>query len=58
LAEIAAKYQHFGNCFPNVNIALNEALNNANPDDLILICGSVFLAGEVKLLQDKMKDNQ
>ena len=58
LAEIAAKYQHFGNCFPNVNIALNEALNNANLDDLILICGSVFLAGEVNLLQEKMKDNQ
>ncbi len=58
LAEIASKYQHFGKCFANVNIALNEALNNANPDDLILICGSVFLAGEVKLLQDKMKDNQ
>jgi dihydrofolate synthase/folylpolyglutamate synthase len=58
LAEIAAKYQHFGNCFPNVNIALNEALNNANLVDLILICGSVFLAGEVNLLQEKMKDNQ
>lgn len=58
LAEIAAKYNHFGECFPNVNIALNEALIQANQDDLILICGSVFLAGEVKLLQEKMKDNQ
>ncbi|MBS1579382.1 MAG: bifunctional folylpolyglutamate synthase/dihydrofolate synthase [Bacteroidetes bacterium] len=38
-----------GNCFLNVNIALKEAMQNADKNDLILICGSVFLVGEVEL---------
>jgi hypothetical protein len=28
---------------------LEAAVLNANPKDLILICGSVFLAGEINL---------
>jgi dihydrofolate synthase/folylpolyglutamate synthase len=36
-----------GEIFPDVNTALNAALNKAGKNDLILICGSVFLIGEV-----------
>lgn len=57
LASIAATYNHFGTCFPNVNIALKDALRAATPQDLILICGSVFLAGEVEMLQNKMNED-
>jgi dihydrofolate synthase/folylpolyglutamate synthase len=37
-----------GRAFTNVNLALQHALQHANKDDLIIICGSVFLVGEVK----------
>src|SRR5260221_4888714 len=36
-----------GNTFSEVNNALKAALQHAHADDLILICGSVFLVGEV-----------
>jgi len=36
-----------GSSWPDVNTALREARQHANSDDLILICGSVFLVGEV-----------
>ena len=49
LAAASAKYHLEGKTFPNVNIALAEALTHADKQDLILICGSVFLAGEVNL---------
>jgi dihydrofolate synthase/folylpolyglutamate synthase len=46
----AAKPLHLeGKIFSEVNAALKEALTHAHPDDLILVCGSVFLAGEVTL---------
>jgi dihydrofolate synthase/folylpolyglutamate synthase len=38
-----------GKHFPNVKQALEAAVLKAGPKDLILICGSVFLAGEVNL---------
>lgn len=37
-----------GDMYPNVNVALAQALTYASKDDLILICGSVFLVGEVE----------
>jgi dihydrofolate synthase/folylpolyglutamate synthase len=37
-----------GKTFTNVNIALKEAITKADKEDLILVCGSVFLVGEVK----------
>jgi dihydrofolate synthase/folylpolyglutamate synthase len=44
----AAKILHLeGKIFPEVNAALNDALTHAREDDLILVCGSVFLAGEI-----------
>ncbi|HKC35422.1 MAG TPA: hypothetical protein VKB95_05140, partial [Chitinophagaceae bacterium] len=36
-----------GDIFPEVNAAVKAALARANKDDLILVCGSVFLVGEV-----------
>ena len=38
-----------GQSYSEVNMALKQALANATKDDLILICGSVFLVGEVNL---------
>ncbi len=37
-----------GESWPDVNSALEAALQKADPEDLILICGSVFLVGEVE----------
>ncbi|HVF96059.1 MAG TPA: folylpolyglutamate synthase/dihydrofolate synthase family protein, partial [Flavisolibacter sp.] len=36
-----------GNAFANVHLALKAALHNAEPDDLIIVCGSIFLVAEV-----------
>lgn len=47
LASKAATLQLKGETFPDVNKALHKALEKANPEDLIIICGSVFLVGEV-----------
>lgn len=45
----AAVFGLKGETYPDVNNALSIALKNASADDLILICGSVFLAGEVDI---------
>jgi dihydrofolate synthase/folylpolyglutamate synthase len=37
-----------GKFFDDVNTALKDALSKASPDDLIIICGSIFLVAEVK----------
>ena len=47
LQALAGKYHLNGKAFANVNEALNEAKAYAHTDDLILVCGSVFLVGEV-----------
>jgi dihydrofolate synthase/folylpolyglutamate synthase len=49
LAEKAEKLGMHGQIYPNVKQALQAAVLKANPKDLILICGSVFLAGEVNM---------
>jgi dihydrofolate synthase/folylpolyglutamate synthase len=36
-----------GEPYPDVNAALKSALSMAHKDDLVLVCGSVFLVGEV-----------
>ena len=36
-----------GECYENVNLAIEQANKNANPQDLILVIGSVFLVAEV-----------
>lgn len=49
LHERAKNFQLNGKSFPEVNVALKDAINHAHKDDLILVCGSVFLVGEVNL---------
>ena len=50
IQQLAANFNLLGNCFSTVNIAIQEAQKNATKDDLILVCGSVFLVGEIDLL--------
>lgn len=38
-----------GQAYPDVNTALREAIAQAHKDDLILVCGSVFVVGEVAI---------
>ncbi len=46
-----AKQQHLrGNTYSSVNEAINIALQNASVSDLIIVCGSVFLVGEIDML--------
>lgn len=50
VTELVAKAEILGlkgNAFPDVNAALTHTLAVAHKDDLILVCGSVFLVGEV-----------
>jgi dihydrofolate synthase/folylpolyglutamate synthase len=48
LAEKATRVGLEGNPFANVNAALEKARLHAGKDDLILVCGSVFVVGEVE----------
>jgi len=43
----AMAYQLIGDCYGDVNQALDAAKLNAGKDDIIVVCGSVFLIGEV-----------
>ena len=46
-----AKQQHLrGNTYSSVNEAINIALQTASVSDLIIVCGSVFLVGEIDML--------
>jgi len=47
LREMAARYNLKGKNYKDVNTALTEAKVKAAKDDLIIVCGSVFLVGEV-----------
>lgn len=47
LQSKAFTYGLKGDVYENVNTALSAAKNNAAKDDLIIVCGSVFLVGEV-----------
>ena len=49
LMEKAKKMRLKGDSFPEVNAALQFAVKHAHPDDLIIVCGSVFLVGEVNM---------
>jgi dihydrofolate synthase/folylpolyglutamate synthase len=49
LQELAKTFGLTGAHYPNVNEALSVALQNARKEDLILVCGSVFVVGEVEL---------
>jgi len=43
----AAEQNLNGESYPDVNTALKTAIARSHKDDLILVCGSVFLVGEV-----------
>jgi dihydrofolate synthase/folylpolyglutamate synthase len=49
LFEAASEFELKGEVFNEVNAALGLAMKNASRDDLILVCGSVFVVGEVVL---------
>ncbi|MEO9146916.1 MAG: folylpolyglutamate synthase/dihydrofolate synthase family protein [Ginsengibacter sp.] len=51
LAEKAKRYDLMGNTYPTVTEALNTALANASREDMIIVCGSVFVVAEVSLFQ-------
>jgi dihydrofolate synthase/folylpolyglutamate synthase len=50
-ASILQKSAHasglYGSVYENVNKAIEQALTNASKDDGIVVCGSIFLVGEV-----------
>jgi dihydrofolate synthase/folylpolyglutamate synthase len=45
----AERFELTGKTFGEVNAALQNALSHAHKNDMILVCGSVFLVGEVTL---------
>lgn len=49
LAEHAHAVGLEGHAYPDVNTALQSALQKAGKHDLVLVCGSVFVVGEVQL---------
>lgn len=55
LQQQAARYGKLGNTYPTVNDAIESALDVASNDDLVLVCGSVFLVGEIDY--DRFKGN-
>lgn len=50
LKVLASQYQLAGAAFENVNEAIAVAKGNADPADLILICGSTFVVAEIENL--------
>jgi dihydrofolate synthase/folylpolyglutamate synthase len=49
LAAKAGTLDLYGHAYPDVNTALKAALHKAHKDDLIIVCGSVFVVGEVNM---------
>jgi dihydrofolate synthase/folylpolyglutamate synthase len=47
LKERAGTYGLHGDVYPDVNAALEQAIRDASKDDLIVVCGSIFLVAEV-----------
>ena len=43
----ASEYNLKGDCFDDVNEAVKVARKSAHEKDLIIVCGSIFLVGEV-----------
>jgi dihydrofolate synthase/folylpolyglutamate synthase len=48
LQKAAGEFGITGDAFSDINLAIKEALANASPDDLIVVCGSVFVIAEVE----------
>jgi dihydrofolate synthase/folylpolyglutamate synthase len=47
LQQKATAFSLKGNVYEDVNTALQQALQKADADDLIIVCGSIFLVAEV-----------
>jgi dihydrofolate synthase/folylpolyglutamate synthase len=48
MQEAAQKNLH-GTCYALINDAVKQALHHATEHDLVLVCGSVFVVGEVTI---------
>ncbi|WP_071595306.1 bifunctional folylpolyglutamate synthase/dihydrofolate synthase [Segetibacter koreensis] len=53
LADKARRFDLDGKTFQSVMEAFQNAIDHAHKDDMILVCGSVFIVGEVDLSQAK-----
>ena len=53
LIDKAKQYDLKGEQCDEVNMALQSAIAHATPEDLIIVCGSVFVVGEVELSIEK-----
>jgi dihydrofolate synthase/folylpolyglutamate synthase len=51
LMQLAVSEGLTGEIIPDVNDALKKAISIAVQEDLILVCGSIFLVGEVDVQQ-------
>ncbi|MBN8789643.1 MAG: bifunctional folylpolyglutamate synthase/dihydrofolate synthase [Terrimonas sp.] len=49
LATKALQYDLHGHHYPDVNTAVKAAIQKAHRDDLIIVCGSVFVVGELEV---------
>ena len=47
LQQKATAFSLKGNVYEDVNTALQQALQKADANDLIIVCGSIFLVAEV-----------
>ena len=50
LKEKAGEFNLKGKVIQDVNVAIKQARSKAHKDDLVLVCGSVFLVGEVNIV--------
>jgi dihydrofolate synthase / folylpolyglutamate synthase len=57
LQTLAIKNNLLGNCFGNVNTAIQNALELANSNDAIIICGSIFLIAEITMFNYMQTQN-
>lgn len=55
--QMAKSYSLFGKAYDNVNDAAISAMQHATPEDIILVCGSVFVVGEVEVQRLKSAFN-
>ena len=48
LQKMAGEFELIGETFSDVNQALKSAMKKVSPDDLVVVCGSVFVIAEVE----------
>jgi len=51
LLERAARFHLRGSSYNEVNTALKAAMDVAYEEDMIIVCGSIFVVGEVNLVE-------